>query len=59
MTSEFVYNHLDHITVEMLRNELITHIIPGLKKKADDEQVTVDSSKVYFAVLVVNPATKL
>ena len=58
MTSEFIYSHLDHFTVEMIRNELITHIIPGLKKKADDEQVTVDSSKVYFAVLVVNPATK-
>jgi len=45
MTSEFVYNHLDHITVEMLRNELITHILPGLKKKAEDEQVPVDSSE--------------
>jgi len=33
MTSEFIYSHLDHFTVEMLRNELITHIIPGLKKK--------------------------
>jgi hypothetical protein len=24
MTCEFVYSHLDHFTVEMLRNELIT-----------------------------------
>ncbi len=33
MTSEFIYSHLDHLTVEMLRNELITNIIPGLKKR--------------------------
>jgi hypothetical protein len=45
MTSEFIYSHLDHLTVEMLRNELITNIIPGLKKKAEDEQVPVNSSK--------------
>ena len=45
MTIEFIYSHLNHITVEMLRNELITNIIPGLKKKAEDEQVPVDSSK--------------
>jgi hypothetical protein len=29
----------------MLRNELITNILPGLKKKAEDEQVPVDSSE--------------
>ncbi len=45
MTSEYIYIHLDHLTVEMLRNELITNIIPGLKKKAEDEQVPVNSSK--------------
>jgi hypothetical protein len=45
MTSELIYSHLDHLTVEMLRNELITNIIPGLKKKAEDEQVPVNSSE--------------
>ncbi len=45
MTSEFIYSHLDHLIVEMLQNELITNIIPGLKKKAEDEQVPVNSSK--------------
>ena len=29
----------------MLRNKLITNIIPGLNKKAEDEQVPVDSSE--------------
>ena len=48
MTCEFVYNHLDHFTVEMLRNELITNIIPGLKKKAEDDMVPVDSSEVIL-----------
>ncbi len=45
MTNEFIYSHLDHLTVEMLQNELITNIIRGLKKKAEDEQVPVNSSK--------------
>jgi hypothetical protein len=45
MTSEYIYNHLNHLIVEMLRNELITNIIPGLKKKAEDEQVPVNRSK--------------
>jgi hypothetical protein len=45
MTSDFVYSHLDHFNVEMLRNKLITNIIPVLKKKAEDEQVPVHSSE--------------
>ncbi len=45
MTCEYVYSRLDHFTVEMLRNELITNIISGLKKKAEDEKVPVDSSE--------------
>jgi hypothetical protein len=45
MTCEFVYSHLDHFNVEMLRNELIMNIIPELKKKAEDEQVPVDSNE--------------
>jgi hypothetical protein len=45
MISEFIYSHLNHLTVEMLWNELITNIIPGLTKKAEDEQVPVNSSK--------------
>jgi hypothetical protein len=45
MPCEFVFCHLDHFTVEMLRNELIMNIIQGLKKKAEDEKVPVDSSE--------------
>ena len=35
----------DHFTVDMLRNELITIIIPCLKSKAEDESVPVDSEE--------------
>jgi hypothetical protein len=45
MTSDFVYSHLDYFNVEMLRNELIINIIPELKKKAEDEQEPVNSSR--------------
>ena len=44
MISDFLLSHLDHFSVEMLRNEFITIIIPGQKKKAEeDESVLVDS----------------
>jgi hypothetical protein len=45
MISDVVFSHLDHFAVDMLRNELITIIIPGLKRKADDETVPVDSEE--------------
>ncbi len=45
MISDFVLSHLDHFFVEMLHNEFITIIIPGLKKKADNESVPVDSEE--------------
>ena len=45
MISDFVLSHLDHFSVAMLRNELITIIIPGLKQKAEDESVPVDSEE--------------
>ena len=45
MSSDFVISHLDHFTVDMLRNEFITIIIPGLKQKAVDERVLVDSEE--------------
>jgi len=45
MISDVVLGHLDHFSVAMLRNELITIIIPGLKQKAEDESVPVDSEE--------------
>ena len=45
MISDVVLSHLDHFSVAMLRNELITIIIPGLKQKAEDESVPVDSEE--------------
>jgi hypothetical protein len=45
MISDFVLSHLDHFTVDMLRNEFITMIIPGLKQKAEDESVPVDTEE--------------
>ncbi len=45
MISEFVLSHLDHFTVEMLQNEFVTIIIPGLKKKAGDKDVLVESKE--------------
>jgi hypothetical protein len=45
MTSDFVFSHLDHFTVEMLQNEFIAVIILGLKKKAEEEQVLVNCTK--------------
>jgi hypothetical protein len=48
MISDFVLSHLDHFSVAMLRNELITIIIPGLKQKAEDESVPVDSEEYLF-----------
>jgi hypothetical protein len=48
MISDFVLSHLDHFSVAMLRNELITIIIPGLKQKAKDESVPVDSEEYLF-----------
>jgi hypothetical protein len=41
MISDFVLIHHDHFIVEMLRNELITIIIPVLKKKTEDKDVPV------------------
>ncbi len=45
MTSDFVCSHLDYFNVEMLQNELVTNIIPVLNKKAEDEEVPVNSSE--------------
>jgi hypothetical protein len=45
MISDFVLSHLDHFTLETLRNELITNIIPSLKQKAEDESVPMDSEE--------------
>jgi hypothetical protein len=45
MISDFVLSHLDHFSVAMLQNELITIIIPDLKQKAEDESVPVDSEE--------------
>jgi len=45
MISDFVLSHLDHFSVAILRNELITTIIPGLKQKAEDESIPVDSEE--------------
>ncbi len=45
MTSDFIYSHLGHFNIEMLQYKLITNILPGLKKKSEDEQMPVKSSK--------------
>jgi hypothetical protein len=45
MISDFVLSHLDHFSVDMLQNELVSIIIPSLKKKAEDESVPVDSKE--------------
>jgi hypothetical protein len=45
MTSDFVLSHLDHFTAKMLQNEFITNIIPGLKKKAENETIPVNSKE--------------
>jgi hypothetical protein len=55
-TGDFVYSHLDHFNVKMFWNELITNIIPGLNKKAEDEQVPVNNSKfILLSCLSTQP----
>jgi hypothetical protein len=56
MISDFVLSHLDHFTVDMLRNEFITMIIPGLKQKAEDESVPVDTEEyLLLSHLLMQP----
>jgi len=35
--SSFILRHLDHFSVEMLRNEIITNIIPGLVRESEQD----------------------
>jgi hypothetical protein len=35
--SSFILGHLDHFSVEMLRNEIITNIIPGLVRELEQD----------------------
>jgi hypothetical protein len=35
--SSFILGHLDHFSVEMLRNEIITNIIPGLVHESEQD----------------------
>jgi len=40
---EYILNHLDHFSVEMLRNELITKTIPKLMKGEEKERPRTDT----------------
>ena len=43
--SEFALSHLDHVTVDMVHNEIVANIIPGLKQVVEDEDVPADSEQ--------------
>jgi hypothetical protein len=43
--STFILDHLDHFSVEMLRGEIITKIIPALTKECEDDGIPDDSTE--------------
>jgi hypothetical protein len=43
--STFILDHLDHFSVEMLRAEIITKIIPALAKECEDDGIPEDSTE--------------
>ncbi len=43
--STFILEHFDHFSVEMLRGEIITKIIPALTKECKDDGIPEDSTE--------------
>jgi hypothetical protein len=43
--SSFILEHLDHFLVKKLRSEIITKIIPALKKESEDDGIPEDSTE--------------
>jgi hypothetical protein len=43
--STFILDHLDHFSVEMLRGEIISKIIPALAKECEDDGIPEDSTE--------------
>ncbi len=41
----FILDHLDHFSVEMLRGEIISKIIPALAKECKDDGILEDSTE--------------
>ncbi len=43
--SDFALSHLDHVTIDMVHNVIVTNTIPPLKQAFEDEDVPTDSKQ--------------
>jgi hypothetical protein len=54
--STFILDHLDHFSVEMLRGELISKIIPALTKECEDDGIPDDSpERILLSQFEIRP----